>query len=160
MLPATPMPDTVETALFEEAVECIKQFEGWHGPGHYPYVGYGHKLLPGETFGSDISRQTGDSLLRADLLQKCAVFRRFGKDSLLLGVLAYNVGEYRLLGIGRKPKSELIRKLENGDRNILQEYVSFRMYNGKVVPSIERRRRTEHELLFDKTHLQITFSEI
>lgn len=29
--------------MFDKAVACIKEFEGWHG-NHLPYVGYGHKL--------------------------------------------------------------------------------------------------------------------
>ena len=29
---------------------AIKKYEGLHGPKHHPYVGYGHKLLPGERF--------------------------------------------------------------------------------------------------------------
>ena len=154
------LPDTVEIALFDEAVDCIKHFEGWHGPKHYPYVGYGHKLLPGENFTSDISLETADSLLRTDLLQKCSMFRKFGKDSLLLGVLAYNVGEYRLLGLGRLPKSKLIQRLENGDRDIYEEYASFRKYKGQVIPSIENRRKTEYALLFDKTSIQIIYHGI
>lgn len=85
---------------FELAVACIKQFEGWHTAMHYPYVGYGHKLLKKDTLTADLTETQADSLLRRDLRQKCAVFRRFGKDSLLLGVLAYNVGEYTLK-IGR-----------------------------------------------------------
>ncbi len=30
-------------SLFEQAIACIKRFEGWHG-NHLPYVGWGHKL--------------------------------------------------------------------------------------------------------------------
>lgn len=63
-------------------------------------------------------------------------------------MLSYNVGEYRLLGNGKIPKSNLIRKLEKGDRDIYKEYVSFRKYKGKVVRSIERRREVEFELLY------------
>ena len=33
---------------FERAVACIKHNEGLHGPKNHPYVGYGHRLLPGE----------------------------------------------------------------------------------------------------------------
>ena len=80
----------------------------------------------------------------------CILFRDFGKDSLLLAVLAYNVGPYRLLGYGKIPKSRLIKRLESGDRDIYDEYVSFRCYRGKVVPSIERRRKEEFRLLFDE----------
>ena len=78
---------------FNLAVECIKRFEGWHGERkHWPYVGWGHKVLPGEKFTNNISKAQGDSILRADLRKLCILFRDFGKDSLLLAVLAYNVG--------------------------------------------------------------------
>ena len=116
---------------FSLAVECIKRYEGWHGEKrHWPYVGYGHKVLPGERLTNDISKEQGDSILRADL--------------------SYNVGAYRLKGYGKMPKSKLLKKLEAGDRNIYKEYVSFRCYKGKVVPSIERRRKVEYMLLFEE----------
>lgn len=136
-----------DTGMFEEAVRLIKRYEGWHG-NHLPYIGYGHRLLPGERLSSDITEEQADSLLREDLRKLCVLFRDFGKDSLLLAALAYNVGPYRLLGYGELPKSRLIRRLESGDRNIYDEYVSFRCYRGKVVPSIERRRKEEFRLLF------------
>ncbi|WP_416998896.1 glycoside hydrolase family protein [Alistipes indistinctus] len=142
-----------QVALMDEAVALIKRYEGWHTENNYPYVGYGHRLQPGETFNARITEETADSLLRADLKQKCAVFRRFGRDSLLLGVLAYNIGEYRLLGYGTRPKSRLVEKLEAGERDIRAEYVSFRKWQGRVVPSIERRRKEEFELLYGKTKI-------
>lgn len=129
------------TDLFEDAVQLIKKYEGWHHARDQPYVGYGHRLLPTDTFNSDISESFADSLLRSDLKKKCAVFRRFGADSLLLGVLAFNVGESKVL------RSKLVRKLEAGDRSIKEEYLSFRMYKGKVVRSLERRREEEYNLL-------------
>lgn len=128
--------------LFGRAVQLLKKHEGWHHARGQPgYVGYGHRLLPTDTFGHDISESFADSILRNDLRQKCAVFRRFGKDSLLLGVLSFNVGENKVL------RSKLVRKLEAGDRNIREEYLSFRCYKGKVVRSLEQRRKEEYELL-------------
>lgn len=136
---------------FSLAVECIKRFEGWHSSRHYPYVGWGHCLQPGEKYSAHtMTRQQADELLRKDLRKFCAMFRQFGKDSLLLATLAYNVGPYRLLGSKKIPKSSLVKKLEAGDRNIYKEYVSFRCYKGKVVPSIERRRKVEYLLLFEE----------
>lgn len=133
------------------AVECIKRFEGWHGEKrHWPYVGYGHKILPGERLANDITREQGDSILRADLRKLCRMFSYLGRDSLLVSVLAYNVGAWRIKGYGRMPKSRLLRKLEAGDREVYNEYVSFRCYKGKVVPSIERRRKEEYRLLFEE----------
>ena len=142
-----PTPLQIPVSLFEKAVACIKGHEGWHG-NHLPYVGYGHRLLPGETFTPDMTEEQADSLLRADLMKLCRMCSRFGKDAVLIATLSYNVGYYRLVGYGKIPKSRLIQKLEVGDRDIYNEYISFRCYKGKVMPGIERRRKKEFELLY------------
>ncbi|MGL5691105.1 MAG: lysozyme [Bacteroidales bacterium] len=137
--------------LFEEAVEHIKKHEGWHTDAKH--VGYGHVIKKGERFQLPITKEQGDSILRADLRESISHFRHLGSDSLLIGVLAYNIGVYRLKGDGRNlKKSTLIRKLESGDRNIKQEFLSYRKWNGKVIKSIENRRRKEIELFYDTTH--------
>lgn len=140
----TSLPDA---ELFDKAVACIKEYEGWHG-NHLPYVGYGHKILPGENLTADMTEAQADSLLRTDLGKLYRMCSRFGKDAMLIATLAYNVGYYRLVGYGNIPKSKLIQKLESGDRDIYEEYISFRCYKGKTVPSIERRRKKEFELLY------------
>jgi hypothetical protein len=99
------LPEKQDADRFDLAVDCIKKFKGWHSIRHYLYVGYDHRLLPGEHYTANITEAFTNSLLRKDLLQKCSVFRHFGKDSLLLGVLAYNVGEYKILGSSKYPKS-------------------------------------------------------
>lgn len=78
---------------FERAVRCTKFFEGWHSEKHHPYVGYGHQLQPGERYSArTMTKRQADALLRKDLRKFCAMFRQFGRDSLLLATLAYNVG--------------------------------------------------------------------
>ena len=94
-----------------------------------------------------MTRKQGEALLRKDLRKFCAMFRQFGKDSLLLATLAYNVGPYRLLGSNEIPKSTLIRKLEAGDRNIYQEYIAFCNYKGKRHAILLKRRKAEFALL-------------
>lgn len=145
-----PPPDRlmIPASLFDKAVACIKSFEGWHYARHYPYIGYGHKLLPGEKLTCNLTKAQADSLLRADLIKRCSTFRRFGKDALLLAVLSYNVGEYRLLGSDRIPKSTLIRKLESGNREIYQEYISYCRYKGRRHAGLLKRRKTEFALFF------------
>ena len=125
------------------------EFEGWHSEKHHPYVGYGHRLLPGERYSArTMTKRQADALLRKDMRNFCAMFRQFGKDSLLLATLAYNVGPYRLLGSGKIPKSSLIRKLEAGDRNIYREYIAFCNYKGKRHSMLLKRRKAEFALLY------------
>lgn len=76
---------------FERAVRCIKFFEGWHTEKHHPYVGYGHQLQPGERYSArTMTRRQGEALLRKDLRKFCAMFRKFGKDSLILSEISDN----------------------------------------------------------------------
>lgn len=89
-----------------------------------------------------------NALQRKDQRKFYAMFRQFGKDSLLFTTLAYNVGPYRLLGSGKIPKSSLIRKLEAGDRNIYREYIAFCNYKGKRHAILPKRRKAEFLLLF------------
>lgn len=134
---------------FERAVCCIKYYEGLHRKKDYPYVGYGHKLRPGETYSSNMSLVEAELLLRKDLKKFCTMFRSYGKDSLLLAALAYNVGPYRILGSKKKyPKSTLLKKIEAGIRDFKTDYVQFCRWKGRKIPSIERRRYAEWLLLY------------
>ena len=72
---------------FERAVRCIKYYEGWHDiKRNYPYIGWGHLILSHEKFKKNLTYQQADSLLRSDLTKLCTMFRKYGKDSLLLAV--------------------------------------------------------------------------
>ena len=109
---------------FERAVCCIKYYEG-------------------------MSLVEADLLLRKDLKKFCGMFSAYGKDSLLLAALAYNVGPYRILGCKKKyPKSTLLKKIEAGIRDFKSDYVQFCRWKGKKIPSIERRRYAEWTLLY------------
>ena len=111
-------------------------------------MGYGHQLQKGEHFSSNMPEWQADSLLRADLMAQFDHFKCYGKDALLLSLLAYNVGAGRILGYGKQPKSQLLRKIEAGDRNIYGEYVSFCRYKGKVLSGLVKRRQMEFLLFF------------
>lgn len=129
---------------FERAVAVVKYFDR----KHYLYVGYGHQLQPGEHFTANMTERQADSLLRADLWKCFKHFKGYGKDALLLTLLAYNVGMGRLLGYGKHPKSRLLRKIEAGDRNFYREYVSFCRYKGKVLRGLVRRRQMKFLLFY------------
>lgn len=106
--------------------------------------------MPGENLSYDMTEQEAETLLRKDLMKRYALFRRYGNDALLLTVLSYNVGTSALIGYGKHPKSRLLKKLEAGDRDIYREYISYCHYRGRKVESIERRRKMEFLLLYEK----------
>lgn len=130
------------------AVELIKKYEGMHDRSDYPYYGYGHRKLPNEKLSYDMTEEEAEALLRKDLAVRYKLFRKFGKDALLLTVLSFNVGQGVLLGHGGHPKSRLVRKLEAGDRDIYKEYVSHCWYKGKWHTTLFKRRRAEFALLY------------
>lgn len=135
---------------FDLAVAIIKHFEGWHDSRHYPYIGYGHRIQPGEHIRLPLTRRQADRLLRSDLRKLCRLFSYLGKDSLLVATLAYNVGSGTLLGTATRPRSTLIRKLEQGNRHIRSDYLRYCHWNGKIVKSIRKRRMVEWELLWEE----------
>lgn len=87
-----------------------------------------------------MTEQQADSLLCTDLWERFEVFRSYGKDALLLTLLSYNVGVGCLLGYGKQGKSQLLRKIEQGDRHYYKEYLSFCYYKGKVLYGLLKRR--------------------
>lgn len=151
VLPLTAQKKSVRLAElppFERAVVVIKYFEGWHTSRHHPYIGYGHRLLPGERLTARLTRRQADSLLRADLAGRYRYFERYGKDALLLTVLSYNVGVGALLGYGGRPKSRLVRKIEAGERDFYKEYVAYCHYKGRRLRGLAVRRRVEWALFY------------
>ena len=76
----------MELPLFERAVLIIKHFETLHQLKHRPYYGYGHRTLPGERFPQSrpLTESEADALLRKDLKKFCAMYSKYGKDSVLL----------------------------------------------------------------------------
>ena len=69
-------------------VELIKKYEGMHDRSDYPYYGYGHRRLPNENLSYDMTEEEAEALLRKDLAVRYKLFRRFGKDALLLSEIS------------------------------------------------------------------------
>lgn len=134
----------MELPLFERAVLIIKHFETLHKPKHWPYVGYGHQVQPGEPYrrGVQLTEKQADALLRKDLKRFCALYSQYGKDSVLLGTLAYNCGP------GVVNKSSILKKLKSGNRDIFKSYTSHCHYKGKFHKGLFKRRQMEIAALF------------
>lgn len=141
---------------FEDAISIIKSFEGLSGSRHWPFVGYGHKVMPGEKFkrGKVLTEEEADALVREDYAKLCAKYRDFGVDSLLLAALAYNCGP------GVVAKSSVLSKLKAGNRDIEASYKAHCRYRGKQLSQLKRRRETELAALFVKDPSMIEKEEI
>lgn len=139
----------MELPPFERAILIIKHYETLHRPEHWPTIGYGHVVQPGEPYrkGVLLTESQADALLRKDLRKFCALYRSYGADSLLLACLSYNCGSAKVLGGQGYKKSRLLRRIEAGDRNILADYLSFCHYKDKHHSGIWRRRWMEYQLL-------------
>ena len=135
----------MELPPFERAVLIIKKFETMHKPKHWPYVGYGHCVQPGEPYrrGCQLTEKQADALLRMDLYKFVSLYKHLGeKNAILLGTLAYNIGP------GAVNRSTVYKKLKRGDTNIYKEYTSHCHYKGKWHRGLYQRRCTEILALF------------
>lgn len=135
----------MELPLIERAVLIIKKFETLHRPCHWPAIGYGHMVQPGEPFrrGIQLSERQADILLRKDLMKFISLYDHMAPaDAVLLGTLAYNIGP------GAVNKSTVYKKLKRGDRNIYKEYIAHCHYKGKRHRGLLERRITEFAALF------------
>ena len=61
-----PLSKEISAELFDKAVALIKEFEGWHSAKHYPYIGYGHKLLPHENLTADMPIRCSETTYWSD----------------------------------------------------------------------------------------------
>ncbi|WP_304973731.1 glycoside hydrolase family protein [uncultured Duncaniella sp.] len=108
------------------------------------YFGYGHQVQPGEPSRRSclLTEAQADALLRKDLAKLYALYYQYGKDSVLLGALAYDCGP------GVVSKSTILKKLKRGDRNIFKAYTSLCRYKGKWHKGLYNRRLTELAALY------------
>lgn len=144
-----------DAEMYEKAVAIIKKYEGLCRIKHYPFVGYGHLVMPGEKISRSmaLSEKAADALLRKDLRKLCAQFRKYGKDSLILGVLAYNIGPENVR------KSSVLKKLASGNRDIRKNYIAHSRYKGKTLKTLQRRRIEEFNTLFQRDTIDIVINK-
>lgn len=140
----------MQYTLLERLIAIIKHFEGWHDSSKYPYVGWGHRVQPGEKLPRNITRAHADSLLYEDLYKLINHFKKYGSEyTLLLVAVAYNCGAQKIEGGGKYKPSRLIQKIKQGRKDIEEDYLDFCRWKGKVVPSIKRRRWAEFQYLYE-----------
>lgn len=135
----------MELPLIERAVLIIKKYETLHRPCHWPAIGYGHMVQPGEPYrrGIQLSERQADALLRKDLRKFVSLYKHMGeRNAILLGTLAYNIGP------GAVNRSTVYKKLKRGDTNIYKEYTAHCHYKGRFHRQLHERRQVEYFALF------------
>jgi len=138
--------------ISSNGLNLIKSFEGFSST---PYpdgrglltVGYGHKLLPGESFSNGITSDDALNLLDTDLAPVMDTVNSLVKidlsqnefDALLC--LTYNIG------CGAFRNSSLLKLLNAGDFDgASKQILLWDHSNGEVVDGLLRRRLAEQEL--------------
>lgn len=143
---------SLRDSLLQEAMVIIRKYETWHHwPKYKPYVGWGHCLLKKDSCLSlPITREQGDSILVEDLKQKMSVFNQLPfPEQLLLGMLAYNVGEYKIINPDKTSKTRLSKAIYEGQccDSVFVHYVSFCRYKRLEHALLKKRRVEEFELI-------------
>lgn len=137
-------------------LDLIKKHEGWRpnvypdAAGH-PTIGWGHKLLPGETF-KTITEAQGEALLRQDMARiekeiRPAITRDLSDNQRAAVVsFAFNVGANAF------KSSTLLKKINAGDtQGAAAEFMRWNKArkNGELVPVLGlTRRRQDEKTLF------------
>jgi len=113
----------------EQAVSFLALAEGWHDPRKTGCTGWGHRVCYDAA--RAVTPAEADSLATSDLKALSARFRNFRGDSLLLALLAYNVGV-------KAVKTSFLM-----DSLTFDAYTSFCYIGGKYNSQQYWRRRAE-----------------
>ena len=129
----------------------IKAFEGFSSsvylcPAGYPTIGYGHVVLPGETFG-EITTHEGEALLARDLPRYeravCRLIELPLSDPCFDALVSFtfNLGEGALA-------ASTLRRLVNAGRacEAAPQFDRWVFAAGRKLPGLVRRRAAERAL--------------
>ena len=135
-------------AIIKEAVELLKDFEGFSPTPYYDVngwaVGYGtHVNDPKMT----VTREVAEEMLVEKVKQIVRAMNKLVKvplkprQAVALISFIYNVG------LGAFARSTLLKKLNNGDYvGAGEEFLRWNKSNGKAVPGLSARRALERTI--------------
>jgi lysozyme len=159
-------PPRIETErrINQDGLDLVKHFEGlyltaYKDPVGIYTIGYGHtglKHRDGTVYpGRKITKSEAEQLLRYDL----GVFEKRVSD---LVSVPLNDNEFSALvsfdfNTGGLATSTLLKKLNSGDRSgAANEFLRWTRAGGKVLPGLERRRKSERNLFLSQRPYIIT----
>ena len=138
--------------LSEQGLELIKRSEGFRAQTYkdmagFPTIGFGHKLLPGESYPEGIDEARASALLANDVKNVEQAVEKLVKVTVTQGQFDALVDFCYNLGSARLASSTLLRELNAGRYDEAREQL-LRWDNaeGKVVADLEARREAESRL--------------
>ena len=138
--------------LSDAGLELIKRSEGFRANTYLdaagiPTIGYGHKLLPEESYPDGIDEAEAEELLTADAGAAALAVQRMVQVPLTQGQFDALVDFCYNLGEGRLAASTLLRELNAGMYNeARQQLLLWDHAGGQVVPGLQVRRQAEFDL--------------
>lgn len=138
--------------LSEAGLELIKRSEGFRSHTYrdaagFPTIGYGHKLLPGESFPEGIGEADASAMLARDVRASEQAVERLVRVALTQGQFDALVDFCYNLGAGRLASSTLLRELNAGRYEAASEQLlRWDCAGGEVVARLKSRREAELRL--------------
>ncbi len=138
--------------LSDAGLALIKRSEGFRAHTYkdvagFPTIGYGHKLLAGESFPEGITEQEASTLLQTDVKTAEQAVGALVKVALTQGQFDALVDFCYNLGSARLASSTLLRDLNLGQYDAAREQLlRWDMAGGHAVAALETRREAESHL--------------
>jgi lysozyme len=138
--------------LSAEGLELIKRFEGFRSQQYndvagYPTIGYGHRVVPPESFPDGISEPQAAVILSSDVSEAERAVCRLVKVALTQGQFDALVDFCFNLGAGRLAGSTLLRCLNTGRYDAAAEQLlRWDLAGGEVNLGLKARREAELRL--------------
>lgn len=138
--------------LSDAGLNLIKRSEGFRANTYedvagLPTIGYGHKLLPGESYPDGIDEAQAEELLSADAGAACLAVEHLVQVPLTQGQFDALVDFCYNLGQGRLSASTLLRELNAGQYDEARQQLLLWDHAGnQVVPGLQLRRQAEFDL--------------
>ena len=138
--------------LTAEGLDLIKRFEGFRNRPYidvagFPTIGYGHLIVPPQSFPNGVSEPQAASLLAADVSAAELAIGRLVKVVLTQGQFDALVDFCFNLGAGRLQSSTLLRCLNGGRYDAAAEQLLlWDLAGGEVNLGLKARREAELRL--------------
>jgi lysozyme len=143
--------------LSSAGLDLLKKSEGFRNHAYLdaagiPTIGYGHRILPTESFPNGIDQAQGSEMLLRDLAQAERAVKRLVRVALAQGQYDALVDFVYNLGPNRLAASELLEKLNKGRYDAAAvELLRWDHTGTKENASLKARREAEFHLWHNPT---------